>query len=405
MEHILTALISTALSAKVFTDVIRREFGLEPGRVTWWRSGVTIDLAYLAIITACGLGVYQIGVKSTLPVAILLRLGVLLNFRILVAANHWFLELFVLVACLRLFEQPIALAAVIQIMTVSMWLYAAFQKVYHGQFCDGSFFYITFQAPTAKKHWPSFVMKVPEIKGYSTVSDITSQTFCRRLAFAAVATEIVVPLAALSVSGTVWSFLLLLLVSLPVGFITGETNFMITNVFLAVSFVVPFDFGALKTVTSDPLVTTIVVWFIVWPPIHAVLTRRLRFSSWKLAGWGMYATHRPTVQFINRTGDLVKPELLGFVPYTALTVCGSCKIKWLREYTRQTFVRWHPSDDVKGFAFRWYAKRGVRYVAIYVILANRPYAEPVSFELSDDTRIADFKAHLSSLSIIPACTS
>ncbi len=38
------------------------------------------------------------------------------------------------------------------------------------------------------------------------------------------------------------------------------------------------------------ILTLLVTVLVVWPPIHMVLVRQLGFSSWKFAGWGMYAT-------------------------------------------------------------------------------------------------------------------
>lgn len=31
-------------------------------------------------------------------------------------------------------------------------------------------------------------------------------------------------------------------------------------------------------------------WLLMWPPLHMALSRGLGFSSWRFAGWGMYAT-------------------------------------------------------------------------------------------------------------------
>lgn len=33
---------------------------------------------------------------------------------------------------------------------------------------------------------------------------------------------------------------------------------------------------------------------LVWPPLHLLLAGWLGFNSWKLAGWGMYASPRPS---------------------------------------------------------------------------------------------------------------
>ena len=47
--------------------------------------------------------------------------------------------------------------------------------------------------------------------------------------------------------------------------------------------------------------------FTLWPLVHIYLVRRFEMSAWKLAGWGMYATPRPSSSgiaiFGRRTGS------------------------------------------------------------------------------------------------------
>ena len=49
----------------------------------------------------------------------------------------------------------------------------------------------------------------------------------------------------------------------------------------------------------DPLLLAIAVWLLVWPAAHAIVTRALDVSPWRLGGWAMYATPAP------RTSDVV----------------------------------------------------------------------------------------------------
>jgi hypothetical protein len=44
--------------------------------------------------------------------------------------------------------------------------------------------------------------------------------------------------------------------------------------------------------TKRRLVTGLLVVLTIWPLVHLWLARRYRLSSWKAAGWGMYATPR-----------------------------------------------------------------------------------------------------------------
>src|SRR5207249_3322671 len=93
--------------------------------------------------------------------------------------------------------------------------------------------------------------------------------------------ESVLPIAGFAASGTVWSALVLLVLAVPVGMWSSETNFMITNILTAAAFLVPFEWSALLRGFNDPVVASVLGWCLVWPPVHAVLARRLRFSPWR----------------------------------------------------------------------------------------------------------------------------
>lgn len=47
--------------------------------------------------------------------------------------------------------------------------------------------------------------------------------------------------------------------------------------------------------TRRRVVNGLLVLVTLWPPVHILLVQRFDLSSWKLAGWGMYATPRPDV--------------------------------------------------------------------------------------------------------------
>ena len=397
MEQTVAVWAATVLTAKVFAGVIRREFGVAPEPVNMMRSGFSVDPAFLAILAVSILVVDRIGVDATLPVAILLRAGSLASTRILLTANHIFLELFTLVLFLRLGDRPDTLAAAIQLTVVSLWLYAAAQKLYHRQFADGSFFYVLFQDAGTNNRWARVRQRVARLDRYYAAVDPASQAFCRRLAWLALTTEVIPPLVAFSTTGTIWGFIALASVSGAVASVTRETNFLITNLVLAVFFLVPFDLTALRAITADKLAGGILGFLLVWPPVHAVLTRALRLSTWKLGGWGMYATIDPKVEMIDPNGGLVSPPMTGFWPYRLLQVCGGCKVPALREYARRRFVRWYPAKDtVRGFLFRRYEKRGSQYVSMCVVVPNVTGGTPVSFELSDEASVLAFKNHVAS---------
>lgn len=48
-----------------------------------------------------------------------------------------------------------------------------------------------------------------------------------------------------------------------------------------------------NVVAKRRLVHGLLVFLTVWPLAHMVLAHRYGLSSWKLCGWGMYATPRP----------------------------------------------------------------------------------------------------------------
>ena len=49
----------------------------------------------------------------------------------------------------------------------------------------------------------------------------------------------------------------------------------------------------------DPVLLAIAAWLLVWPAVHALLTRALDVSPWRMGGWAMYATPVP------QTSDVV----------------------------------------------------------------------------------------------------
>ena len=59
------------------------------------------------------------------------------------------------------------------------------------------------------------------------------------------------------------------------------------------------------------------VLFTLWPLAHIYLVRRFNMSAWKLAGWGMYATPRPTfsgLQVLGRRPDSKQFEEIRSLP-------------------------------------------------------------------------------------------
>ena len=381
MEPAIVMWAVTILTGKAFAGIIRNP--------------VTVDVLYLLWLAVCVATVNVVGIEAALPLTILLCAGSLFTADILVSANHSILELFILVLFLRLLDQPVVLASAIQLVTASVWLYAVVQKLYHGNYLDGWFLYVTFQKSS---RWARFHSKVPRLEGYYGLADARGRAYCRRMSLAVLATEAIPPLVALVASGTVWSVLLLVMVSFAVGVVSKETNFLITNLMAAAFFLIPFDASGLATIADDPIAAGVLVWLLVWPPAHAVLTRRLRFSSWKLAGWGMYATHEPAVEIVRPDGELLAAPTTPATPYRILQVCGACEIRWLREYAHRRYFRVCHKEPASALVFRWYRRRGDRYITSGVVIPNTPGAEATAFEICGEGGVAEFRRRIAAQS-------
>jgi hypothetical protein len=397
MEHIVLW-SATGLAAKMIADALRHRYGFgRPSPLASARRTIETDLAYaIAYVVALAVAV-RIGIDAALVVAIVLRISGIVGDRVLLAGNHTFLELYAALVCLRLHDSPVALASSLQVITVSVWLYAAFQKLYQREYHDGTYFYLAMQriqGPLVT--WARRVRQVPSIPGYYAEIDPSARAFCRRLAALVLITETVPPALALVTSGTIWSPLLLLVVVLPVGLLTSETNFMITNVLLAATFLVPFDAAAFLSGLGEPVVAGVVAWCLAWPPVHAVLARRLRFSPSKLAGWGMYSHQGPQIDLVLPNGEL---RMLrdSAIPARLLHEFGACRIGWLREAIRRNFFRWGSQTAAKALVFRWYRLRGNRFVTSCIVFQNEPGAAPATFEICDEHGAKALNRYVSSL--------
>lgn len=401
MEH-LAVWAATGLAAKMLADVLRRAYGFDrPGFVTSARRSIETDLAYVVAYAVALLVVRQVGLEAALLVAIVLRAAALVADRVVLPGNHSFLELYLAVVCLRLHETPVALASVLQVAGVAVWVLAAYQKVYQREYLDGTYFYLTLRREAWRLGtWTSFVRQVPRVEGDHGPVDPDALRFCRWMAIGVLAGESVPPLLAFALNGTPWSVALLAGVGLAVGLSSKETNFMITNLLLAAVFLVPFDAPAFLAALRDPAVAVVVGLCAVWPLVHAWLARHLRASSWKLAGWGMYAMHKPRVQVVLPGGELT--PLRGSIPARIVQEFGACRIGWVRDAIRRYFFRWDFTGPATGLVFRWYRLDGERYATHCVLCPNADGAPVQTFDIVDDASAAEFARHLSSLPPAPA---
>lgn len=400
MEH-LAVWVAAGLAAKILADVLRRAYGFDmPGRITSARQSIETDLAYVFAYAIALLVVLHIGLEAALLVGIVLRIAALVGSRVVLPGNHSYLELYLAVLCLYLHDDPVALAAVLQVAAVSVWVYAAYQKLYQREYLDGTYFYLTMRDGWRLGKWASYIRQVPRIEGDYGAVDPAAKAFCRWVAVFVLMGETVPPLLAFAMNGTIWSVLLLLAVAVPIGLSSSETNFMITNLLLAAVFLVPFETSAFLAGIGNPMVAVVVGFFLLWPPIHAALARHLRFSPWKLAGWGMYSTQKPRIHIVLPGGEL-RP-LQGGIPARVVLEFGACRIGWVRDAIRRYFFRWDFTDPATGLVFRWYRLDGDRYVTRCVVVENTAGAPAQTFEIVDEPSAAAFARHVSSLSQTPA---
>jgi len=228
-------------------------------------------------------------------IAFIGRLVFLAGKQILTAINHMFLELIFLTVILVLRDEPHLMAAVLQPLVVSVWLFSVWQKLFHGEFADGTFFYCMFAADNLKGLRKRFIPVIQPSRDEALFHEMSSEALkaCRRMALACLGIELV-PVAALLVSGGIVAALLMLVIAVCIGFMSNELSFMRTNIILSGLFLVPFQFADLVTAVQEfPAIAGLVSWAAAWPVLHAIVTRHFGISSWRLFGWGMYATTLP----------------------------------------------------------------------------------------------------------------
>jgi hypothetical protein len=399
MEH-LAVWAATGLAAKILADVLRRAYGFNtPGRITSARGGIETDLAYVLAYGIALLVVRSIGLDAALLVAVVLRLAAIIGDRVVLASNHGCLELYLALVCLQLHENPVALASVLQVIAVSMWVYAAYQKVYQREYLDGTYFYFTMHHGWRLGTWASYVRQVPRVEGDFGAVDPAARAFCRWMAVLVLIGETVPPILGFAMNGTIWGVLLLLAVALPVGLSSNETNFMITNVLVALAFLVPFQGSAFLGALGDPVVAAVMALCLVWPPIHAALARYLGVGSWKLVGWGMYAMQKPRVHVVLPGGELT--PLRGAIPARIVGEFGACRIGWVRDAIRRYYFRWDFRQPATGLSLRWHRLQADRYVTRAVVVQNVAGAPAQAFDIVDEASAAAFTRHLAALQLAP----
>jgi hypothetical protein len=95
-------------------------------------------------VLAYGLGIPVAAMVAHLNLrvaAVLAVVSYLMFFRrvhVCSVINHIFVEFLILLLIVALAGEPDRLLSVLQVLVVSVWLYSVWQKLFHGQFLDGT---------------------------------------------------------------------------------------------------------------------------------------------------------------------------------------------------------------------------------------------------------------------------
>ena len=336
---------------------------------------------------------------AVLPLAIVFRIGYFVAGRLIMAINHSLLEFLMLLIIYRLWAKPAALVAVMQIGLVSVWIYSVFQKLYHAEFVNGLFFYTLMQRQPWFSRlvflWRGAAKPAIQFGKYVTRIDPLSRHAVRRMAWVVVIMELVTPLFGLRFSGSVVAVVVMGGLAMMVGVATRELSFMMTNIIVAPLFLVPFDKDAFWSGAVDPLVCVILVWMFTWPLLHAVLARSLRFSSWRLFGWGMYATQIPSILTINGRGEILDAEdsiadVQRELAATLVKGFGACRIRCIRGFAWKAFFRIAGRESLKGAILCWYRLEG-DWLISHCAAFRRGASEFTLFEIRDEKSEQEFK--------------
>lgn len=372
------AFIVTALTVKTLADAV----GKARGRV---KADVAVYVLGLA-------AVYLVAADSPatfVSVAILFRLAYLVERRVICAINHSFLELLLLVLILQLHDQPQSLIAILQLVIVSVWFYSVWQKIYQREFLNGAFLYVLMLTTH-----PAILKLALGLQGrsYESIERLEGRfakidgdllRFAKYLAFGVAAAEALVPLAALT--GGPWAAVGMFLLALPVGLISGELSFMLTNMVIAVIFFIPFDPHAVWAVHTDPAVIVICAWLVAWPPIHAYVSRRLEFSSWRLFGWGMYATVEARVAAVTPAGDMHQASRTNDLGPWIMSGFGASRVGFLRRFAWKKYFDSDAADHRVAAVLSSYAIIADRLVSRCVVCDPSPSIE--------DGRMSRYEVH------------
>jgi hypothetical protein len=350
-------------------------------------------------ILAYGIGVPACAVLASfhLRIAALVALaGYLAYFRrvhLFSLINHVFVEFLLLIVVAVMANDPVTLLSVLQVMVVTVWAYSVWQKLFHGQFLDGTVMYWLFAMQVSRSRLVRAL--IPDLRplqpGYTPLIPSALRR-CRLMARSALFGEAVMPLLAFALSGSPLAVVCLLALAIPVGVFSTEDDFMVTNVILSFAFLARFDPGHLTAVfITQPIVAAILAWGLLWPLIHPFVMRRLGISSWRMFGYGMYASIQWNAFEITRVGD-IRPFRGARV--NVLSGFGASRSPLIRNLALSICFGRSVSlpEDVIGFCIRRRYRVADTLVSQQTIIV--PGRDPVVFDIRDAAGHRAFLEHI-----------
>lgn len=345
-----------------------------------------------------------LGGCTPLPVlsaAIVLHSGLLFGRRIVGSANHPFLELALLVV---LFATPGHPGEVVflQAVVTSIWAYAGLQKALSAEVRSGLFFYRFLADPehllpsqrwVIRDSWP-LPKSMPSRFG---LFDPAALRFAQALGWGTILAELLLPPLALAFAGSPLAALGMGALALGIGLAAREWSFMATNLILNLLFLRPFDLAALREALAEPALLAPGLWFLLWPPLHVIASSALRFSPWRLFGWGMYSILEPSVRPLSAEGTELAVHKNGFRAATGrllLRGFATTRIPGLAAYAQREYLRWSCDGDAAAFQLRRYLHLGERYGTEYTLVPRcdrAPWRHAARFEVHDESSDARYR--------------
>jgi hypothetical protein len=346
-----------------------------------------------------------LGWRWPLPVlvaAIALHSLLLLRRRVVGSPNHPFLEL-VLLLVFVVAPSGRGSLAFFQAVVASVWAYAGLQKALSAEVRSGLFFYRFLANPEHLLRSQRWLIRdcfpLPKsMHGRFGSFDPAALRFARLLGWGTVLVELLLPSFVLLCAGFPLAVLCMVALALCTGLAAREWSFMTTNLIFSLLFFRPFEPSALLEALMVPGLLVPLLWFSFWPPIHALSNGLLRFSAWRLFGWGMYAVLEPSVKPLSAEGVELPRAKKGFDAATGhLLMRGFAltRIPGLAAYAQRAYQRWSCDGEVVAFELRRYLHLGGKYGTEYTLLPcsdRSPWRQAVSFEVHDESSDARYQA-------------